>query len=253
MPNGKFCTIIIAHYAMNAERSEVMRRSLLSLIDNTEYPLEIIVSDNGDSMEDSEFLLGLASKNLIQVYLRNGSQMHFGYARNQGLSLAQGDYLCIADNDIRYMEGWLGQCIKVLEAHPDKDIYATPLEYPTVNMKKRYDVGKLDVDGVEYNLNCRAGSNCFVVRREDFRKIGGFLAHRIAGSHWTDAATKAGYVAAVLPEIYAEDMGLRRGYALQEAIPIKLDLKGSEYYFNEDQYRRDHPEEHYIQQRYTIS
>lgn len=254
MPQNQndFCSIIITHYAMNGERSETMRASLNSLIENTKYPYELIVVDNGQSIEDSEFLLKLANENKIHVYVRNGNNMHFGYARNQGLALSQGDYICIADNDIYYKPGWLEKCIEALNEFRYKNIYATPFDYPTGVMRERYDKGVLKKGGVEYRLNSRAGSNCFVIRRFDFKRIGGFGAHRIAGSKWTDAATRLGYDALVIPGGYAIDLGLRRGYNLSQSIPIKLDLQGQEFYFNRDEFLKSNPDKKFIKQRYLI-
>jgi GT2 family glycosyltransferase len=241
-----FVSIIITSYIPNNERAVFMRESISSLIENTNYPYQLIVVDNGGSMRESEWLLSKADEGEIHVYIRNGTNMHFGYARNQGLKLAHGGYICIADNDIKYKKGWLTECVAVLEGNPNHKIYATPFAYPTTAMNKRYHQGFLEFKDKEYELNMRAGSNCFVVKREDFRAIGGFGAHRIAGSHWTDTATKKGYLACVVPGQYAVDQGLRKGYNLGESIPIKLKMKGKSIYFNQDEYKKRHSEKEFL-------
>ncbi len=241
----KFVSIIITHWTQNNVRSAVMRKSLTSLVENTKYPYELIIIDNGENEEDSKFLRDLKPN----VYIRNEHNMHFGYARNQGVKLSQGDYICIADNDIIYSEGWLKECVKVLEVFPDKKIYGTPIEYPTPVMKDRYDRGELEHDGKAYNLSMRAGSNCFVCRREDFFEIGLFSAHRIAGSRWTDSAVRAGYLAAVVPGKMITDEGLREGYSLGKSIPIRLHVRnGKDIYFNSDEYRKENIEGPYKEQ-----
>lgn len=243
MEKNKFASIIISHYGMNQERSNLMRSSISSLLDNTRYPFELIVIDNGPNLEDTKFLSEMAAIGQITTYIRNSNNMHFGWARNQGLSVAQGEYLVVADNDIFYKGDWLTQCIRALEAFPNKNIYATPVGYPTPGLTKKYHQGYLEHEEMKYELNMRAGSNCFVVRREDFKKIGGFKLHRIAGSLWTDAAVRAGYLACVVPGEYIEDMGLRKGYNLKETLPIRLNVRRytDGILYNEDTYKTNNP------------
>ncbi len=246
MEKTKFCTIIITHFAMNDERSETMRESLNSLWNNTHYPYELIVVDNGNSKEDSEFLMDATRDGLIHTYVRNARNMHFAYARNQAFALSHGQFICIADNDIRYHDGWLTECVEVLESDPDRKMYATPMPYPMIGLNERYHQGWYHFKGKKYELNMRAGSNCFVIRREHYEEIGGFPAHRIGGSKWTDLAVKAGYLACVLPTVYAEDMGLRKGYDLKKFIPINIKLQnGPEIHFNEDEFRKHNPKVEY--------
>jgi glycosyltransferase involved in cell wall biosynthesis len=216
-----------------------MRTSFDSLFETTKnLPVEIIVVNNSpENTFDHDFFTDLLKKGKIVSYILNSRNMSFGFARNQAIGMAHGNYFCIVDNDILYQEGWLEACWKVLEAYPGNKIYATPVEYPTGFLKERYDSGKLDVEGVEYNLNMRAGSNCFVIRKKDFYAIGQFLCHRIAGSKWTDRAVKLDYLAAVAPGGLVKDMGLRAGYMHTEAIPIKRILRnGQEIVFNVDEY-----------------
>lgn len=234
-----FVSIIMTHFAMNDERSDTMVKSVTSLFESTEYPFEFIVIDNGKSRADSEFFLDLVEQGKINTYIRNADNMHFGYARNQGIALAQGDYICITDNDILFKRDWLSECMKVLKAFPNEKIYATPIGYPTPGMKTRYLRGTLELDGVMYDKNMRAGSNCFVIKREDFNIIGKFWIHRIAGSIWTDLAVKKGYLAVVVPGNLITDMGFRRGYDLRASIPVSLTLSNrKKLYFNNDEFKK---------------
>lgn len=246
----KFASIIFTHYAMNDRRSEVMITSMESLL-RTKYPFELIVIDNGYSMKDSEYLLELADKGLIHTYIRNSRNMHFGYARNQALELAQGDYFVVVDNDLDYKDPfWLSKCIDVLEFFPGEKIYSTPMDYPTGLLKEKYQTGELKMGDKTIPLSMRAGSNCFVIRRYDMKSIGKFAIHRIAGSRWTDLAVRKGYLAAVLNEGLVTDMGLRQGYNLGQPIPIFMRLSdGSDIYFNMDEYKRDNDWLHYSQQK----
>ena len=231
----KFISIIIVHYASNASRSKVMRSSLGSLKDSTKLPYELIVVDNGGNEEDSKFLSDLAAKGDINTYIRNANNMHFGFARNQALQICNGEYIAVCDNDIVYTPEWLERCVEVLEANPDKKIYATPI-YNVAHWRPKFWQGEVQAKGRTYRLNMRAGSNCWVTRRKDFEEIGKFMVHRVAGTKWTNTAVRKGYLAAVTPQIMVNDLGFRRGYNLNTSLPVKLDLhNGEEVYFNQDE------------------
>mgnify|MGYP001586065104 FL=1 len=99
-------SIVVTTWSMNDFRSAVMRESIKTLIE-TAPEAEIIVVDNGGNLSDSIHLLSLAEEKKIACYIRNRNNMSFGFARNQGLDMATGEYICIADNDIFYKPGWL--------------------------------------------------------------------------------------------------------------------------------------------------
>jgi len=225
---AKFCSIIFTHFGTNTERSQTMRKSLLSLIEHVKYPYELIVVDNGPNEKDSSFFLDMLENKRIHVYVKNMHNMHFGYARNQGVALSRGEYICIVDNDLLYTKDWLTPCVGLLETYPEEKIYTTPMYYPMIGLNPRYHVGFLQYNGLECELHRRAGSNCFVIRRTDFEKIGLFKYHRIAGSLWTDSAVNVGFNACVIPQLGVTDIGLRKGYDLKHSIPIKLDIANGE-------------------------
>ena len=230
---AKFASIIMVHYAQDGVRSATMRASLKSLFESTSYPFELIVIDNGGSMEDSHFLLDLCGQGKITHYIRNYDNLHFGFSRNQGLALAQGDYICIADNDLLYKKDWLSECVRLLDSFPEEKIYTTPVDYPTSGLRQKYNVGTLVLDGVSYQKNMRAGSNCFVMRRKDFEEVGKFVIHIIAGSRWTDTAVHKGYSALIIPGKLIEDLGLRKGYNFRLPMYCGMSLSdNSKVFFN---------------------
>lgn len=248
----KFISIVFVHWAMRPDRSEIMRKSMDSLIESIDYPAEIIAVDNGNSAEDSSYLLYLCHQKKINVYIRNSENMHFGYARSQGIAICNGDYICISDNDILYKKGWLSKCIDILDAFPERKIYSTPF-CDLAHARKKYWSGELEHKGKVYGLNMRAGSNCFVARRDDFKKIGMFIPHRVAGTKWTNRAVSLGFLAAVVPDNLASDMAFRHGYCINASVPVKLNLgNNKEIYFNVDEYKKAYPEKEYREQMFSL-
>lgn len=209
-------SIIFVSWSMNKERGLLARTSLQSLVDSLDEPCEIIVVDNGESLEDSQFFLEKAHNKEIAHYLRNADNLHFAYARNQAMKLVTGDFIAIVDNDLIYEKGWLQAARRPLELYPDKKLTGTPIRYPDIKGKRvtRYDAGFLEVDGQQRELNYRAGSNCWIMTRKTMEEIGDFPMTMISGSHYMDKMVRAGYVACITPVNMVQDVGLRRGYNL---------------------------------------
>ena len=214
MESIKKISIIVIHWAMDEFRSRLMRDSIFSLIKTTEHlNPEIIVVDNGDNKEDSRFLLDLTESGKIASYIRNRKNVYFGFARNQAIYFSSGDYLVIADNDIIYENSWLDECVEFLDKNEGK-YFTTPLL--TDPMNRRSIRWRGEVYG--WKLNERAGSNCTVARKKDFLEVGYYENHRIAGSKWTDAYLRKGYLMACMPQPKAKDVGFRKGYNFNKEI-----------------------------------
>lgn len=251
---NKITSIIITHWSNSEFRSDALRKTLDSLFETTDHlPTERIVVDNGEKKEDSEYLLDLVCQGKLNTYVRNANNMHFGFARNQALNLSNGDYICVADNDIIYNPGWLDACLKVLETYPDRKIYATPI-YNVAHWRPKYwHPEVLEVEGRTYRMNRRAGSNCWVMRRKDFEEVGDFWVHRVAGTKWTNEAGAKGYWAAVTPDIMVNDWGFRKGYNLNDARPVFMDLhNGETVYFNEDEFKHTARDKVFMRQKRFI-
>lgn len=205
----------MTHWAMNDFRSDALRTSLETLIDTTKHlPVEIILVDNGQNINDSLYLLDLVHRKKIQFYVRNSENLYFGFGRNQGASIACGEYIVFTDNDIGYKGGWLEKCVAILETFPERKIAVTPLRTDRQHRNNDHWNGFLEFGDEKILLNMRAGSNSWVMRRKDFNEVGGFINHHIAGSKWTDVFCRKGYLMATMEkEPLASDIGFKRGYS----------------------------------------
>ncbi len=220
-----YVSIIFVHFAMNPERSALARASLKSLQATIHTPAEIIVIDNGNDLEDSEFFLKECQEKRIALYIRNADNMHFSYARNQAMSEVTGKWVVIADNDIMYKDHWLELGIKCINHFPEKKLIASPINYPYVHKRDpRWRHGQLEVKGRHFNLTERAGSNCMIMKRETYDEMGKFTLRRKSGGIYADRLLNAGYLV-ITPAInWAFDAGLRKGFNFRSKFSISRTL-----------------------------
>jgi ubiquinone/menaquinone biosynthesis C-methylase UbiE len=220
-----YVSVIFVHWSQNEERSAISKASLKSLQNTIHIPAEIIVVDNGNSLEDSQFFLKECQEKRIALYIRNADNLHFSYARNQAMPEATGKWIAIVDNDIIYRDHWLELGIKAINAFPDKKLIYSPINYPYVHKRDpRWRHGQLEVKGRHFNLTERAGSNCMLMKRETFEEMGKFTLKRKSGGIYTDRLLNAGYLV-ITPAInWAFDAGLRKGFNFREEFIIKRTL-----------------------------
>lgn len=225
----KYCSIVVVHYslpddfggkrAQGADRSQMMKQSLESLFNNTDYPAEIIVMDNGGKPDDTDWLLEKVREGKIQTLVRYSQNLNFAWAWNQGFRLATGDYVCFTCNDLTYDKGWLSTCINLLEKYSDRKLLATPY----VSTDKNNDRHNKEILE-DAKINSMAGSNCFIIRPEDFKEIGEMPHHRVGGSIWHRRMFRRGYHVIAPLQNLATHIGYHGGTNFKEHIEIERTL-----------------------------
>jgi len=233
-------SIIFVHWAQSEERSLLARASLKSLQETIRFPAEIVVVDNGNNLEDSQFFLKQCQDKKIAMYIRNADNMNYSFARNQAMKHITGDWVAIVDNDIIYKESWLDICLKSIggylaipkEQRPSEKIIASPINYPYVHRRDpRWRHGQVTLKGRVFNITERAGSNCMVMTREALNELGEFELNKKSGCYYTDNWVRKGYFV-ITPEVnWAFDAGLRRGFNFTGGFEIKRTLTDGEIKF----------------------
>lgn len=226
-----YVSVIISHYSKADDfgevrargncltRSEMLRLCLDSLAENTDYPAEIIVIDNGGNPDDSNYILDWVRKGLVNIYIRNKNNMHFGWAWNQGIKLATSEIICLTCNDIIFHKGWLSKTMEVWLKHrqnPKLKLLATPF-IAKDKLKHKNPRGILR-DGSR--LNSMAGSNCMILTKQIYFDVEPMTTHHIAGSHWHRRMNKKGYLVVAPPIDYAEHIAHKSGTNLKQHIKV---------------------------------
>jgi glycosyltransferase involved in cell wall biosynthesis len=173
-------------------RAKLFQKSINSLIENTTYPYELILTDN------------------------TWNNRGLGAARNQGIKridiadrLDKNPYIAIVDDDILYEPKWLEACIEILQIDGGKDILATPIHIDRHRAWwKKHDAGEYQ----GYTYHRRSGSNCMVMTWETFIKIGYFdnIHPSKDGVKWCDRVVRKGIKPLLTKKPLAFDMAFNK-------------------------------------------
>lgn len=153
------CDIIIPIW----NQLELTKNCLESIKRFTDSPYRLILIDNGSNPEINDYLVALKSDPSLNVILiSNRENLGWVKAINQGLQVADAEFVCFQNNDIEVSRGWLKGLIDI--ALFDKTIgIVNPAWEKTPRTKKNPNYTELDY--------CRGF--CMLVKKEVINKIGG--------------------------------------------------------------------------------
>ncbi len=111
MPDLPTVSIIIPTY----NRSALLKRALLSCLEQTYQDFEIIVVDDGSTDDTKLMVESLSCDKIRYVFQTNRGR---STARNKAISLAQGKYITFLDSDDEYMPNKLEIGVRALDENP---------------------------------------------------------------------------------------------------------------------------------------
>lgn len=162
-----------------------------SFVDPT--PREVIFIDNGSTDGTSAFLADLEKASHARA-LRNRENLGFARANNQGAAHARGEFLVFLNNDTIPLPGWLEPMIRLLSDEPDIGVVGSKLLYPDGRVQHagiivreraggktqlvcdhihRLSHGDAPWVNLEREYQAVTGA-CLAVKRDVFRRLGGF-------------------------------------------------------------------------------
>jgi len=94
LPSAPLVSVIITTY----KRPEYLRRSLSSVLSQTYSNIEVIIINDDPSVFYTSSQRGIWSDSRVQ-YINHSSNMGVSSARNSGLEVSKGDYICFLDDD----------------------------------------------------------------------------------------------------------------------------------------------------------
>ena len=114
---GNFASVVVSAY----NRLELLQRSLESLWENTDYPYELIVHDDGSREDTSTYLCELVQQGKISTLILNPPDHNrgLGTSVNRAVYVSEGEYIVKVNGDDEFEPGWLFKAIQVLQTYPE--------------------------------------------------------------------------------------------------------------------------------------
>lgn len=165
---------------------ELTRTCVEALYRHAEREFELILVDNASSEDISGLATELDSSHPGVTYIRNARNEGFGFASNQGLAAATGEYLVLLNNDVVVTPGWLERLITLLDSADDIGLVGPRTNRasgPQVVRNASYDgIAGLDAyaEGFarehagEHRFLSRIVALCAVLNRDALDAVGGF-------------------------------------------------------------------------------
>lgn len=175
-------SIIILCY----NKSEMTKRCLKALFQNTEYPnYEVIVLDNGSVDDTPDYLLSYDKK---INFIRAENNLGFVGGNNFASDFANGDYFVFLNNDTEPQKSWLKNLYSTFEYFKDAGAAGSMLIYPNGKLQEAGGVIFNDASGWNYGREgdpndskysyCREVDYCsgaaLMIRKSLFEQIGKF-------------------------------------------------------------------------------
>jgi len=133
--------------------SRYIGECISSLIGQTTVPLEIILCDNSTDIDAAHHIHEIAEKAAEKTYdyklIYSRNKTGVGNANNYGIQCSRGEYLFLANDDIKMISNnWGERMIYALKAKPDGGVFGVvgTSTYRTQNVGSQYDAEKYQHD-----------------------------------------------------------------------------------------------------------
>jgi GT2 family glycosyltransferase len=204
-------------------RLNLTKRTINSLIKSVKTPCTLIVVDNGSSDGTPEYLSELNDdcNNAEDNILGNLCNVDLillpknkGIARGRNLALKRADELktkwyCTIDNDVEFADGWLEECIRILEAN--KGYGAIGINYENTKYPLVTKNGCTFQDKSQGNL----GTATMVFGKPLHKAIGFFKEYNFYGLEDSDYGMRARFFGFKLG--YIKDNGIHLGVGAEDS------------------------------------
>jgi len=159
------CSVIIPSY----NYGDYLRETVASVLSQTFSSLEVIIVDDGSTDPYTvEVVKSYIANPRVQVLFRHN--VGLAGARNSGIGIARGKYICCLDSDDLLMPTYIEQCIFELESYENVGfVYSWAQLFGDENFV--WETRDFDIDvAKKENLT----SVCAVYRKTDWMLVGGY-------------------------------------------------------------------------------
>ena len=179
-------SVVIPLYNKEAE----IERTLMSVINQSLMPREIIVVDDGSTDSSADIVRRIIERH-PEHNIRLISQPNAGVsaARNRGIEEATGEYIALLDGDDCYLTGYIAEVCRLMTYYPESDCFSTGFDI--VNHDKRIAAPCPEHEGeINPAVEAMLGGYPIIpstatIRRSTLQAIGGFpVGMRMGEDQW---------------------------------------------------------------------
>ena len=179
-------SVVIPLYNKDAE----IERTLMSVINQSLQPREIIVVDDGSTDSSADIVRRIIERH-PEHNIRLISQPNAGVsaARNRGIEEATGEYIALLDGDDGYLTGYIAEVCRLMTYYPESDCFSTGFDI--VNHDKRIAAPCPEHEGeINPAVEAMLGGYPIIpstatIRRSTLQAIGGFpVGMRMGEDQW---------------------------------------------------------------------
>lgn len=188
-------TALVSVIIPTFNRERYLKEAIASVLNQTLLPFEVIVLDDGSTDDTAAIVKQFPS---VRYYCQTNRGA--AAARNQGVELAQGNFLTFLDSDDLWAKDKLAWQLATFEANPDLDAvfgHVQQFHSPELNETARQKI-KIPVEVMPgYHVGI------MMIRREAFLRVGFFDTELRVGEFiaWYARATDMGLKTVMLPEV----------------------------------------------------
>lgn len=223
---------------LSFERPNFISRMLTTMVETAEYPMEIIVHDDGsENIDLRQYLRVLVNTGRISALIENppGYNQGQGIALNRMFNMAKGDYIVKLDQDLIFKPGWLRKSVEILEtnaANADTEpsigtlgLFRYPADPVMESKMFRQYWGEAGEHPWEEHEDF-VGS-AMVMHRDAWETFGPFEERSAAFAEdksFKETLQREGGLKLALP--YKEDLALNQGFGLGPSTVVVQDQNG---------------------------
>lgn len=209
---------------LSYNRPAFLAQCLTTMAVNADYPLEIIVHDDGSSDEQViDYLQRQVAGSLVSSVIFNppGHNQGQGVALNRMFNMASGDPVIKCDQDLIFGEGWLKTAVGIFEADdddvPDEDYDGDLgllglMHYAHEPVDSRKTILS---ERPGYSVHTHILGSAFAMRRECMEDVGPFEEHSEAFAEDNDmqlrVARHPDWVCGLPPDDLVQNVGFGVG------------------------------------------
>ena len=178
---GDFVSLVITTY----NRKALLQKSLESLWQNTYFPHEIIIHDDGSDVDMQRWLVDLQSQGRISRLIIEPPKHNLGtgWSADCGHKLALGKWVIKLDGDEQFSPMWLHKAVRTMDLFPEirllhlsqvceirhRDTDQEKVVYP---LWDRYAIHSEEREGHKIAVAWMGPGGAFMVDQETYRRFG---------------------------------------------------------------------------------